>query len=356
MSVSDLIKRGLFAEEPKYKQQYFRKKSTLPEEIKNKLEQYHAYKDLGKNKANYLYQMLIRIAFIRELYNYKNSQQITSIFHVFVQNEYKEAFKALILLLWSNINFSINDFEALVKFRWLLKAIYNCPNTKILLTDDEKPYIPLDRSAKKRDLVLKSLLSYESIDNLHKKCLSIWAYIDFLSNSLTESVFSDLEKNFHNIKENFNKPVEKIKSLKNLDNFPHTNILITLNPFSDTKILTKYVAEIIYNEKERLKKNAENRKKGILYDKEYDNFLKYNILLYMDIYLYAQLFDLNFSNNLWAKIVLNKMVISTEDGKEIDRCRKYLEKLQENIFNNDYISILQQKLRTELISIHVKPK
>ncbi len=354
MSVNDLIAQGLFIEEPKYKQKYFRIKSKLPEEIKIKLEQYNEYKDLGVNKANYLCQMLIRIAFIRELHNYQNNKQISSIFHVFVQDEYKEAFKALILLIWSDINFSIDNFEALAKFRWLIKAIYKCPNTKILLAEDEKPYIILDRSSQKRDFILEKLISFENIDNLHKKCLSIWAYIDFLSNLLTESVFLDLEKNIVSIRENFRKSAVKIESLEVLNNFPCTNIFISINPIFDTKILTKSIAKIIYNEKQRLKKNAENRKKDILYDKEYDNFLNYNILLYMDIYLYAQVFDLNFSNDLLAKIVLNKMSISTVDINPIDSCRKYLQKFQKNIFNDNYISALQRKLKSELISIYVK--
>ena len=84
MSISDLIDRGLFAEEPKQKK--IKKVDDIPEEIRYKLKQYDTYKDLGHNKVAYLQQMLIRIAFIREWHKFKYNEIQLTFLHLLINN------------------------------------------------------------------------------------------------------------------------------------------------------------------------------------------------------------------------------------------------------------------------------
>lgn len=56
----------------------------------------------------------------------------------------------------------------------------------------------------------------------------------------------------------------KVKTIDAAKQLPVSNILISIDPFSDSRTLTTSIKRIIHHEKQRLKKNAVNRNKDIL--------------------------------------------------------------------------------------------
>ncbi|MCI5634938.1 MAG: hypothetical protein MR350_05750 [Alphaproteobacteria bacterium] len=306
MSISDLIDRGLFAEEPKQKK--IKKVDDIPEEIRYKLKQYDTYKDLGHNKVAYLQQMLIRIAFIREWHKFKYNEIQLTFLHLLINNNLITAFKAIVILLWVDISFAENNLSLIFdKFH-----IFD-------IKEDKKYY---------RD------------------------YIKHLSRSLISStILQPYEKNTEYIKKKFFQPAMKVKTIDAAKQLPVSNILISIDPFSDSRTLTTSIKRIIHHEKQRLKKNAVNRNKDILFDKEYDTFQEYNILLYMDIYLFLEVFNLTPSDEFWAQVLLNREEPGSKEERKklINKCRKQLDKIQENMYDIEYISKLQQKLKTEIL-------
>lgn len=320
MSVNDLIAQGLFMNNLNQCGKKFVKVEDLPKEIKNyKLTQYEAYKKLGENKAEYLRQMLIRIAFIREWHDYENHTINRTIFHLSVQENYKVIFQVIVILLWADMVF--------------------CENGVSEISEKINQFV-----------VHGDISKYQN-------------YIGFLSRSLISGVdLQPYEKNGKNkeqiklLKEELNQPAIKVKTIEEVKQLPISNILIGLNPLSDTKILMDSIRKIIHHEKQRLEKNAKNRNKNQLFDKEYNTFIEYNLLFYMDIYLYTQVFGLAFSNELWAKIVYNRKNLGSGDLRKnlIDNCRKYLDKFQKDISSIDYIYMLQHKLGTEIRLVYIK--
>lgn len=323
MSVSDLIDRGLFAENPNQANRKFNKLRDLPNEIKYKRKQYDLYKNLGNDKASYLEQMLIRVAIIREWHKYQHGKLNFTFFHILVEKELDIIFQAIINLIWGDIFFSVNDLPTVFK---------------------RVPTHTIDINA-------------------------IQSYINWLSNSLIAPIkLQPYEENTEYIKEKFLQPAEKIETPEDIKKFPSSNILICLNPMSDTKTLTKSVADIIHREKQRLAKNEKNRGQNLLNDKEYNTFVSNNILFSMDIYLYAKIFNLKFSDELWAKIVLNKDNLNIDERQHlIDNCRKYRQKFEYVMLNGitnedkdiefqDYVQKIQHMLRSEIIKAYAHQK
>ena len=71
----------------------------------------------------------------------------------------------------------------------------------------------------------------------------------------------------------------------------------------------------------------------------------------MDIYLFLEVFNLTPSDEFWAQVLLNREEPGSKEERKklINKCRKQLDKIQENMYDIEYISKLQQKLKTEIL-------
>lgn len=319
MSVSDLIKRGLFAEDFMGNGKKICRLEDFPEEIKYKREKYNDYKKNFADKILFLKNLLIRMSFIAtwdkdEKYirraGFYFLDPIVLNFNCIIYNlSPHEIFQIIVKLLWANEIFSTDGISLLLRSK-------NYSEEKITF-----------------------------INNTIEKLANALSLIEYSTN-----MDSDL-KNTENQRFQAKQTAFKVDKYNNTKRLPQENILVCLDPTAPMTSLFKDIKNIVFTElqERNITKTQIIKNGGILSDAEIKEMIGYNILFFLDMYLFSKVYNVNLDGTAWGAIAYNGVLGKDDKEEENNRTKTsktHFNFMKKNI-NKVYVHKILQRIKEE---------
>lgn len=316
MSVSDLINRGLFAEGFMENGKKICRLEDFPEEIKYKREKYNEYKKIFTNKILFLKNLLSRMSFIATWDIIENEEYIQRAEFNFLEPivlnfnclkynlSRNEIFQIIVKLLWSNMVFSTDEIPLLLQ-----GENYNKDKIYIIQNIIER---------------LSNALNTVYYPSLNSEYLMEWRYNGNLK---------DMKK-----------AAFQVGKYDDINTIPSENILICLNPNIPMQFLFDEVKAIIITELQnrKIEKAQITKNGGILSDAEIKEMIGYNILFFLDMYLFSKVYNVNLDGTAWGSIAYNGTL--GKDAKEEENNRNKTSKIHLNFMKKNMNKVYVQKI------------
>ena len=316
MSVSDLIDRGLFTEGFMGDGKKICRLEDFPEEMKYKREKYDEYKNFFTNKILFLKNLLSRMSFIATWDIIEDEEYIRQAGFNFLETivlnfnclkynlSRNEIFQIIVKLLWSNMVFSTDEIPLLLQGK-----NYN----------KDKIYI---------------------IQNI----------IERLSNALNKFYYPHLnseyliERRFNGNLKDMKKAAFQVEKYDDINTIPSENILICLNPNIPMQFLFDEVKAIVITELQNrnIEKAQITKNGGILSDAEIKEMIGYNLLFFLDIYLFSKVYNVNLDGTVWSSIAYNGTL--GKNAKEEENNRNKTSKIHLNFMKKNMNKVYIQKI------------